>query len=324
MKKIKTVKLLVAFSFFAFIACYNSETSKAAFDLLKDSDTLTVADCLRCIVLTDQSVPSVDIVDIKRDDRIIWHWTAKKSNISFDKIKWFNAVDDAKPVYDLKYLLINASGGGVALIRIADKKAVFYAYAGKNPHSSELLPDGNIVTASSTDSRLIIFHVDTTAASNKMYKDTVSLPFAHNVVWDKKRQVLWSAGDNYLYKLEYNFNKTQPKLTKVDSFALPGKDAHDLFPVYGKDSLWLTNTNGVYVIDMKTIEVTSVDFKYYQHIKSVSSGPDNWPTIIMKPKTKWWSDQVIDKEGNNVYTREGMKIYKARWFLPNPFSYELK
>lgn len=284
-------------------------------------DTLTVADCKRCIILTDQAEPAIDIVDAGRNGRIMWSWNAHQSNMDEGKVKWFSAPDDAKPVYNKKYLLINASGGGVALIRIADGKAVFYAFAGKNPHSSELLPDGNIITASSTDNRLVIFHVDTTVAADEIYKKIIHLPFAHNVVWDKKRQVLWSAGDNHLYKFEYNFNCQKPDLILKDSIQLPGNDAHDLFPVYGRDALWLTNTHAVYSIDMKTKKVSLAEFKYTNNIKSVSSGPDGWPTIIMKPKEQWWSDEVMDTKGNTVFQQQGMKIYKARWFLENDFSY---
>jgi hypothetical protein len=273
------------------------------------------------MVITDQTVPAIDIVDADFD-KIVWTWQPNQSNITPYRMKWFSNPDDAKPVYNNKYLLINASGGGVALVRIADGKVIFYAYAGKNPHSSELLPDGNIVTASSEDNRLVIFHVDTTISPDAVYKKVIPLPFAHNVVWDKKRQVLWAAAMNKLYTLQYNFNCQYPDLAVKDSMWLPGDDAHDLFPVYGKDSLWFTNSQKVYYIDMKTKSVSPAQMEYPKNIKSVSSGPQNWPVIIMKPKVQWWSDEVLDKQGNIIFQQAGMKIYKARWFLPNLFSYQ--
>lgn len=284
-------------------------------------DTLIVAGCKQCIVITDQAAPAIDIVDAGRGGATVWSWSPYQSNIDPKDQDWFSNPDDAKPVYDLKYLLINASGGGVALIRIADKKAVFYAYAGKNPHSSEVLPDGNIVTASSTDNRLVIFHADTTQSPENIYKKVIPLPFAHNVVWDRKRNVLWAAGENNLYEFQYNFNCEQPALIPKDTFQLPGDEAHDLFPVYSQDSLFLTNPEAAYYIDMKTMNVSLAKFKYLKNIKSVSAGPAGWPTIIMIPKVSWWSDEVMDTQGNNIFEQQGMKIYKARWFVPNLFSY---
>jgi hypothetical protein len=67
-------------------------------------------------------------------------------------------------------MLITASGGGVALVRMADNKVVFQAYAGCNPHSAEILPGGNMVSASSTENYLTVFHVDTTATPGEGYK----------------------------------------------------------------------------------------------------------------------------------------------------------
>lgn len=318
----KIISVLLCIVFLWVTSCHKQEEDHPVLPTTNQpSDTLTVADCIKCIVITDQAEPAVDIVDAARNGKTIGSWSAFQSNIAAVNVKWFSNPDEAKPVYNLKYLLINASGGGVALVRIKDGKAVFYAYAGKNPHSSELLPDGNIVTASSTDSRLVIFHVDTTVPPNKVYKKIISMSFAHNVVWDKKRKVLWAAGDDHLYKLQYNFNCKKPNLIKKDSFPLSGNNAHDLFPVYGKDSLWLTNPGGVYYVNMQTKKVTPVNFKYTKNLKSVSSGPGNWPTIIMKPKTKWWSDMVLDSEGDTVFQQSGMEIYKARWFLKNSFSY---
>lgn len=323
MKKVQLLLIAIVLPCWTITACHKNDSgTPIVTNPVFPGDTLTIANCRRCIVITDQAQPSIDIVDVSRHGQRIWSWSPANSNIPTDKIKWFSNPDDAKPVYNNKYLLINASGGGVALVRIADGEAVFYAYAGKNPHSSEVLPDGNIVTASSTDNRLVIFHADTTTAPDLVYQKVIPLPFAHNVVWDKKRQILWSAGGKYLYALQYNFNCNRPDLIKKDSFQLPGNDAHDLFPVYESDSLWLTNPNGVYIINMETKDVVPVNFKYTENIKSVSSGSAGWPVIAMKPETKWWSDKVLDSKGNILFAETGMKIYKARWFLPNTFSYD--
>ena len=51
--------------------------------------------------------------------------------------------------------------GGIALVRFEDKKVVFYAYARRaNTHSVEILPDGNLVSASSSGAYLRLFCTD--------------------------------------------------------------------------------------------------------------------------------------------------------------------
>lgn len=312
--------LLVTGSFSFFLACAGK--SDHVTELPKDSVqevTFTPDDCKRCIVITEQAQPAIVVVDVDQHNRV-WEWNPYQAKDLQDP-EWFAHPDEAKPVYNNQYALITASGGGVALIRMADKKVVFQAYAGGNPHSAEVLPDGNIVSASSTENYLTIFHVDTTATPGEGYKKNLYIPFGHNVVWDKKRQLLWSAGKDRLYAYRYNFNCLQPDLILEDSLQLPGDDAHDLFPVYGRDSLWMTNTTGVYYVDLKEQKVTLAETDYQEHIKSVSSGPEGFPVIISHPKEQWWTDEVIDIHGNSIFSEVGLKIYKARWWLPNPFSY---
>ena len=84
-------------------------------------------------------------------------------------------------------MLVTASGGGVALIRIADKKAMFYAKPGGNPHSAEVLPDGNVVVASSTGNLLSVYVYN--GADSYVSRPAFTMPVhsAHNVVWDRKR-----------------------------------------------------------------------------------------------------------------------------------------
>lgn len=279
----------------------------------------SVADCKKCIILAEQSQARIAIADVP-SKKIIWEWKSETGVKNPDHVKWFSNPSDAKVVYNGQYVLMNASGGGVALIRIADKKTVFYAFAGGNTHSAELLPDGNIVSASSTGNYLTLFTVDTLHFPENVYSKNIPIDFGHNVVWDNKNHLLWSAAGTEMKSFKYNGNCTQPDLTLTETIHLPGKEGHDLFPVYGENALWFTNTTNVYKFDIATKALTQADV-LQANIKSVSNGPEGFPVIVSKPKESWWTDEVVDAKGNSVFYQPGLKIYKARWVLPNSFSY---
>lgn len=112
-----------------------------------------------CLLITDQSQNRIALAEV-RSSRLIWQWRAGETDIRPQDTGRFKAPSDAKAVYEDKYILASASLGRVALIRIADKKTVFYMYVGGNTHSAERWPDGNIVTASSTGNYLTVIHTD--------------------------------------------------------------------------------------------------------------------------------------------------------------------
>lgn len=278
----------------------------------------------RQIVFADQSVNRVVIADVDTKS-VVWEWSPASSNVAAADVKWFVNMSDAKPVYNNQYILANASTGGIALIRIADKKTVFYAYAGNgNVHSAEVLPDGNLVIAASTGAYLMLMRMDTTSLPYTGYTKKVTVTDAHNVVWDKKRQVLWTASQNKLYAFTYNFNCAAPDLTLKDSVTLPASGCHDLFPVYGKDSLWLSTSSKVWAINLQTKTVT--EQSSLARIKSISSGPnESYPAILLQSIDNdqlWYNDKVIDFKSNTVLQLTGLKAYKGRWLLPCPFSYD--
>jgi hypothetical protein len=280
---------------------------------------IEVKDCKKCMVLSEQSQHRIAIADVE-SQQIIWEWKPEQSNVKKEHYNWFTNPSDAKPVYEGKYILATASGGGVALIRIADKKTIFYAFAGGNTHSAELLPDGNIVSASSTGNFLTVFKTDSTIAAEQAYSKNVTASFGHNVVWDAKRNLLWTAAMDKLVAFTYNNNCDAPAISAVDTFNLPGTEAHDLFPIYGTDSLWLTNKTNVYKLDMTTKSWVQAD-AIQKNIKSVSDGPAGFPVIIIRPKEEWWTDEVLDAQGKSIFKQNGLRIYKARWLLDNMFSY---
>lgn len=285
-------------------------------------ELIEVEDCQRCLVLAEQSKNRIAIVDVNTAN-IIWEWTAVESNVLTPHIAWFNLPDEAKPVYGGRYILMTASGGGVALIRIKDKKTLFYANVGGNPHSAEILPDGNIVTSSSTGNRLTLLHVDTLAYPNEGFKRVIAIDDGHNVVWDNTRKVLWATSNTVLKAFAYNNNCQSPDLSEVETINIPGPgtNAHDLFPVYGEDAMFVSTTTNVYKFNLVTQTFSMLDTELQYAIKSISSGPDGFPVILIQPKREWYTDEVKDTDGRSIFQQNDLRIYKARWLVDNAFSY---
>ena len=269
------------------------------------------------ILLAKQAEQRIAMADVATGS-ILWEWKPSESNVDSMHWRWFSNPSDCKPVYGGKYILMNASGGGVALIRIADKKTLFYACPGGNPHSAEVFPDGNIVVASSTGNYLTVYRVDTLGFRDG-YSSRLYIDFGHNVVWDRARQLLWSADRHQLKTFRYNFDRAHPGLVAVDSMALPGNQSHDLFPTLEGDTLWLTNTTHVYKVDLAGRRLLQAATPQ-KDVKSVSSAA-GYPTIFSIPQEQWWTDAITDVKGNIVFRQKGLKIYKARWMVVNTFSY---
>lgn len=276
--------------------------------------------CKHCIILAEQSQNSIVVVNAD-SDKIVWKWDPAGSNVRPEHLKWFNAPSDAKCLPGCKYILMTASGGGVALIRVSDSVTVFYAFAGGNTHSAEMLPDGNIVAASSTGNFMTVFRTDTVNYPEGVIAKKIPLRFGHNVVWDKKRKILFSTAMDHLVYFRYNFDTDDPLLTRTDSVKIPGTEAHDLFPVHGRDELWLTTIDDVLVFNPSTRQFRRSELENDRNIKSVSSGPRSFPVIFIRPKVSWWTDEVLDFGEKSIFRHEGYRIYKARWFTRNSFSY---
>ncbi|MDO4558903.1 MAG: DUF6528 family protein, partial [Planctomycetia bacterium] len=97
------------------------------------------------VVVTEQNTGRILIlrsgVDWNQPDAIEWEWNpAESPEIASEHVAWFSHGSDAKPVRGTDQLLTVASGGGVALIRLVDRKVLFHAFAGGNPHSAAILP----------------------------------------------------------------------------------------------------------------------------------------------------------------------------------------
>ena len=242
------------------------------------------------------------------------------------------APSDVKVVLDKTHLLCVDSLGGVLLVRIKDKKIIWHVYPRSNPHSAELLPDGNVVTASSEGNYLKLYNIrkfDPAKPGATPFFQTLA-PDAHGVVWDKKRQCLWSSGFYGVTKWRYISDAENPCLEYVETYGITRKDTvfrdayikivgHDLFPTHdGK--LFLTYNEGISIFDPETCQIT-----HYSDLKAIKS-LDSWNGKIMmlKPQERWWAENPHfpgDEASEKRCFVPTAKIYKARYFQNNKFSY---
>ena len=280
------------------------------------------------VIVAEQRSNNIIMLDVNKDwadkSAEVWRWEPKKANgMPNQYAKWFTAIDECKPALKASHIIATASAGGVAIVRVSDKKVVFFAHAGNNPHSACLLPDGNVVVASSTDKKLTLY-------STSNYKQgqpcpvsaEYTLPSAHGVVWDKSQQILWALGFKTLIGYKYNFNRQEPKLTVAYSHNLPelAVNGHDLYPAPNTKYLFITGRKGIVLFDTQTQKFC--DLASVRHIKSVSMSAPNGQVIFIKPTEKWWSPSVVagNKQLSKIATYPNGRIYKARWFIPNEFS----
>lgn len=329
MKKISLLALFLGFNI-ALGACSDDDSAP----VVKNESFQLPA---KAYVLAEQTRRAIVIRDAETQ-RNVWSWDPYTACVPSAHQDWFINPSEVKPVFNKRYILMTASGGAVALIRLSDHKLMFYANCGQNPHSAEILPDGNIVTAESKSGEINTFVVDTVKVLG-MKANTIKLGNAHNVVWDRKKECIYAtatiqAGVTALFRMKYNGDRNNPQLTNQTRIYTFDKESggHDLFPVYGEeDKLWLTAASAVYKFDLTGVtDATTNDSteptceKVYSiaDIKSICNGPDG--ILMLKPTEEWWAEGLVNEKGEELFKMDEAKIYKGRWMIDNLFSYPEK
>ena len=272
---------------------------------------------------------------------LLWSWEpANDPGVARDHRDWFRFPSECKVVAGGDAILMTASDGVVALLDVPRCRVRFYARPGGNPHSAEVLPDGNLAVVSSTGNKLSLFAVPARMATPYFDgKPAAQYPFrdAHGCVWEKERRLLWVLGVDELAAFEYNFDKHAPALVKRESYRLderrflpaalrekfpankrPHFYGHDLFPLPDSRALLLSGGRVVLRFDPVRRDFTIASER--RNLKSVSVNPADGRLLFMRPTRSWWSDSLTLDDGG-VYTLPGAKFYKGRWFSLNRFSY---
>ena len=182
---------------------------------------------------------------------LIWEWD---SSAEAAKLSRPDHIDDAKPVYDNKKLLVTRSYSWCALVDIETKNLDFYATGLTNAHSAEILPDDRIAVACA-DGFVALYDKSRSDVQIANYP----LKSAHGVVWNRKKQRLYAIGGSSLqiYKLNDTW-KTSPGLVLEKTVSSSGfvTGMHDMTAV--DENTLIIGGNKLAFFDVNTEAFTSI------------------------------------------------------------------
>lgn len=322
-----------------FSNCGKKEPGTPAEIIKPEENIPTSTPCTNCpIVATNQNGQNVEVYDPAVADwnnaaAKVWSWkpTIALGYSSTEIAAWSN-VSDAKlrnttiwPGTN-QVIVTTASGGLITIATYPGGVNKWAKNVGGNPHSAELLPNGNIATASSTGGYVRVYA--SSQGSTAGFFANFNVTDAHGVLWDPANNLLWALGDN-LYALTVGGTAAEPTLTEVVSKrkTISGT-GHDLSPYYGDtNKLWITSSNDVWIYNKTTGALTNAPGAAYRAtVKAASNQPSNGQIVQTKPRTtcsqSTWCTAYVEFYHGTTGALEttkyvsGAAFYKARVFQP--------
>lgn len=217
--------------------------------------TITILDLNRL----KQDWMALDWKNPENASAVIWEWSRK--GIEFCGVKYRELPTGEQ------YVLAVDSFGQVFVI---DYRTTEVAYVLKdergtestdpdslyNAHSAEMLPNGDIIVACSgygeeswdyENGGLRYFKL---SGSNYVLKSTLSLPFAHAVLWDPSENCLWSVGYEGVVSVDVDTDAGEMTKNEAKSLSDVNFSGHDMVPAFGNDGqFYVSDNNGVYRFD---------------------------------------------------------------------------
>ncbi|CAM04858.1 hypothetical protein A8924_6015 [Saccharopolyspora erythraea NRRL 2338] len=283
------------------------------------------------IVVTEQASDRILVLEADQAawdaPRFLWSWKPTRDNGMGEFTGNWGNPDEAKLVErgGRRYLLTTDSKGLAAVVPYPQGTGSYWAAdvdARNNPHSIELLPDGNVAVAASTGGWIRVYTASQGPRST--HHAEYPMPGGHGVVWDGERGVLWALGDDHLVVLTIGGTVADPVLTETRKVALPTRHGHDLTPVPGNaDLLWVSTGTRVYQYS-KSRNAFLDDYPGAgridrEGVKTVGSDPSTGRVLSTSPQPghtcTWCTETVQLEQAAGALTLEDAGIYKARWWF---------
>jgi len=210
--------------------------------------------------------------------------------------------------------VISSSGGALAMVERATKRAVFHTPL-INAHTIEWLPGNRVAGAASTandgtGNRLVIFD---RATGKELASDP--LPSAHGAVWDEPRNVLWALGGEVLRAYSIGDRSGPARLDRRFELALPDSGGHDLRPIPGSSRLFLSTLRRCWYFDRDRRDIMPHDtLAGEKDIKCYDVHAETRRVVYTQAEPpNWWTEHLRFQNPDDVIRLPGERLYKARW-----------
>ncbi|HAT93454.1 MAG TPA: hypothetical protein DCS36_13950 [Sphingobacterium sp.] len=348
----KRILFFIAAAFM--VSCKNSNnlslTSQDNLTSVENAQSYSVAEGDDWIWTGNQATNMIEIYD-----PVVADWnltTALKWSWKPTLVKGYSqyAIDHWGLPTDFKVRKVDAWGGNhlvascsSGLITIASYPSGVKKWAynlGYNPHSVELLPNGNIAVAA-TDRDSVYLYASSTGTDNLAHA-AVKLNKAHAVVYDPLENILWATGNDFVIAMQVGGTDAAPTLTELparrgylNTTSSKNPFGHDLGRDLADDNvLWVSTNGGVYNFNKTTKiftdgpgDTTGINKTMVKSISRQQSGlfvltrPDSEKTTVLPdPVTSpvWCTRYVDIYSSSGVFqyyrTKSGAKFYRAKIF----------
>jgi Family of unknown function (DUF6528) len=284
------------------------------------------------IVVTDQATHQILVLPANLSSwnhhPFSWRWrpTPAEGFRGFNLAAAWGRPDEAKlrTRDGHQYLLTTDSKGLAAVVPYPLGRDPYWAAdLGRkaNPHSIELLPNGDAAVVASDGGWLRVY----TASKGRRSTSFVQYPLrrAHGVYWDGYLNVLWAVGERQLIVLQVTGSAERPRLMLLHEATLPTGQGHDLAPVVGRpDRLWVTTGKHIYQYAKWTGRFVR-DFSSARYIdgvqvKSIGQDPSTGQiltaTVQHGNRCPWCTDMATLFRPHEMLAFPGGEFYKIRWW----------
>ena len=201
------------------------------------------------------------------DNSEVWRFTATAPELVGKSEEMSSAKYREDTVFG-DVVIVSCGNGYAAIVSYPEKEILWQVFnAGKNAHSIEILPSGNIVVVSSTGGTIRLFAasamLQNDAEKASTYKE-YPIKEGHGVLWDPEYDVLWTLGWNDLkaYSVVGEGLDEELELREDMGATKYGLEGHDLSADFlDSKYLWVTGMKHMYHVNKETGEM-STDFEY--------------------------------------------------------------